>query len=378
MRIALVGPTYPFRGGVSQHTTVLWKYLKQKHDIYFISFRRQYPSIIFPGSSDKEPGKVRKIRGCDYLIDSLNPFTWAAAAQKIVSYKPDIIVFIWWVPFFAFCWKFIANIVRKRIGIKTVYVCHNVLPHENSFLWEKITKWALRSSEGFTVHSESDKKKLEEISPGKEVITLPIAPHPEPVLEGISKSDARQSVGVPKDKVVFLFFGFVRKYKGLDLLIDALARLDNQSAHLLIAGEFWGKRNFYDTLIRNKNLDKQVTIVDRYISEDEFEQFFSAADVVVLPYRDATQSGVPQLAFTMGRPVIVTNVGGLAENIKSSNHGVVVKSQNIGELTEAMRAFVNGEKVIDSPYLKKYAKARMDRDWSQMVRAIETLGFKNG
>ncbi|MCD6116180.1 glycosyltransferase [bacterium] len=376
MRIVLIGPTFPFRGGIAQHTTLLWKFLKKRHEVYFISFKRQYPSFLFPGSTDREPGKIRKFKECSYIIDSLNPATWAYTAESIVSYKPDIIVFIWWVPFFAFCWKFISNIVRKRIGVKTVYVCHNVLPHENGVIWETITKWALRSSQGFTVHSESDKKKLMEICPGKDVEALPIAPHPEPVIKGINNYEARQSLGIPSDKIVFLFFGFVRYYKGLDLLIDALSLIDNESAHLLIAGEFWGKRDFYNTLIKDKGLNKQITIVDRYVSEDEFELFFSAADVVVLPYRDATQSGVPQLAFTMGRPVIVTDVGGLAENVISETHGVVIEPDNVDALAESMREFMAGKIKKDSEFLKNYALDRKNRDWNGMIDAIETLAGK--
>jgi len=373
MRIALIGPTYPFRGGIAQHTTVLWKYLQKKHDVYFVSFSRQYPSLIFPGASDREPGSKKGLPGVNYLIDSVNPVTWINTARSIISYKPDLVIFIWWVPFFAFCWRIIAGIIRAKLNVKILYICHNVLPHENSRFWQKISLFALKSADGFIVHSSSDKNVLKDILFSAPVSVLPIAPHPEPVKRGISRSSAREKLGLPDGKTVFMFFGFVRKYKGLDILIDAMSMMPSDRAHLLIVGEFWESREKYKKMIRDRNLSQSVTIFDRYVPVNEFELFFTASDVVVLPYRDATQSGVPQLAFTMGRPVIVTDVGGLSENIISKKHGSVTEPENAEKLAQAMQAFLNFNVDFNSAELKKHAQARMDRDWNLLINEIIKL-----
>lgn len=374
MRIALVGPANPYRGGVAQHTTVLWKYLVKHHDVRFISFSRQYPSLIFPGSSDKEPGTVRKLGRCRYIIDTINPATWAAAARDIIGFRPHVLVFVWWVPFFAFCWRSIAYLVKRSADVPVVFVCHNVLPHENNPVWNRISSWALRCAGAFTVHSRSDHDILHAMMPGRSVVTLPIAPHPEPKIQGLSRKEARSALGLKEENTVFLFFGFVRQYKGLDILLQALDHVKDKDACLLVAGEFWNGRARYETMIQKMGLEHRVVIIDRYIADDEFETYFAASDAVVLPYRDATQSGVPQLSFAMGRPVIVTDVGGLSENIPTPAHGIVVPPANPEKLAEAMDVLARTLGEFDQSFLKKHAAERTEKDWMRMVQAIETLG----
>jgi len=366
-----MGPTTPYRGGVSQHTTLLCHYLRRRFEVDFISFKRQYPSILFPGKSDKDPSKDADQERCNYLLDSINPFTWMKTAKQIRSTSTELLVIVWWVPFFALMWWLIIKKVRHARNVPVLFVCHNVFPHESNFLWSMLTRWVLQLPDGFIVHSKTDELDLHEIRSTPRVFRLPIAPHPRPKIKMWDKQPARAKLKLDQNVPVFLFFGFVRHYKGLDILLDAFADLlRKRSCSLLVAGEFWGSREPYDKQIQSLQISKHVKIVDKYVAMEEMGLYFGAADVVVLPYRSATQSGIPQLALGLNRPVIVTHVGGLAENIKNPHQGLVVPPENTKALASAMMQFLDTmkERLSKSSKTKKF-----DTDWILMVNTIDSF-----
>jgi len=369
-KITLIGPTYPYRGGVSQHTTLLCHYLRHRFDVDFISFKRQYPALLFPGKSDKDPSLDADQEKCDYLLDSINPLTWVRTAQHIHSNRPDLLVIIWWVPFFAVMWWLLIRLVKSHLDIPVLFVCHNVFPHEKSVFWSMLTRWILQLPDGFTVHSKTDDADLQSIRSQAKIFRLPIAPHPRPKTKTWDQKSARSKLGLDEDTPVFLFFGFVRPYKGLDILLNAFAALrQTKDATLLVAGEFWGSREPYDQQIQKLQISDSVHIVDRYIAMEEMGLYFGAVDAVVLPYRSATQSGIPQLAFALDRPIVVTDVGGLAENIKHPSQGIVVPPNDTKALTAAMSQFFGDRR--KQALKKSSSQKHFDTDWIAMVDTIE-------
>jgi glycosyltransferase involved in cell wall biosynthesis len=367
MRIALIGPTHPYRGGVSQHTTLLCRHLRRSHAVDFISFRRQYPQWLFPGKTDKDPSRSPDIEPCARLLDAADPSTWEPAARRAAGFRPDALVLVWWVPFFAPAWWFIVRKVRARLRVPVIFICHNVLPHETNAWMARIVRSALGLADGFVVHSEADRGRLLGLRPGAPVIRCPIAPHPSlPPFRGTRRA-ARAELGIGGRSPVFLFFGFVRPYKGLDLLLDAMTLVTARrpGAALLVVGEFWEPVEKTRRRIRELNLGDSVRIVDRYVGNEEVGVYFAACDAVVLPYRSATQSGVPQMAASLGRPAVVTDVGGLAENVRRTGMGRVVPTGDPAALARAMLSAASG---------KTTARPKgTDPAWRDIVSAIETL-----
>jgi glycosyltransferase involved in cell wall biosynthesis len=367
MRIALIGPTHPYRGGVSQHTTLLCRHLRRSHEVDFISFRRQYPQWLFPGKTDKDPSRSPDIEPCARLLDAADPSTWEPAARRAAGFRPDALVLVWWVPFFAPAWWFIVRKVRARLRVPVIFICHNVLPHETNAWMARIVRSALGLADGFVVHSEADRGRLLGLRPGAPVIRCPIAPHPSlPPFRGTRRA-ARAELGIGGRSPVFLFFGFVRPYKGLDLLLDAMTLVTARrpGAALLVVGEFWEPVEKTRRRIRELNLGDSVRIVDRYVGNEEVGVYFAACDAVVLPYRSATQSGVPQMAASLGRPAVVTDVGGLAENVRRTGMGRVVPPGDPAALARAMLSAASG---------KTTARPKgTDPAWRDIVSAIETL-----
>jgi glycosyltransferase involved in cell wall biosynthesis len=377
MKITLIGPAYPYRGGVSQHTTLLGHYLRRFHEVDFISFKKQYPKLLFPGKTDKDPSRSAEREPCVYLLNPLDPASWNAVVHRVLDFNPRVVVLIWWVPFFAPAWWFIVRKVRARTDIRVVFVCHNVLPHEKNILTERITRAVMALPDGFTVHSEFDEKQLLQLRPEASICRCPIAPHPRAVSSGEGREESRRILRIGRHLAVFLFFGFVRPYKGLDLLLQAMAKVvrARPNALLFVVGEFWEPIDKYRRMTKRLGLDRHVTFVSRYVPNEEVAIYFSACDTVVLPYRSATQSGVPQMAISMGRPVIVTDVGGLAENVTHSNMGWVVPPGDTNALAEAMITSIE-------PRQKRKLNSKIGTQndfppaWKAIVNAIEKLSIR--
>jgi glycosyltransferase involved in cell wall biosynthesis len=311
MRISLIGPVYPYRGGIAHFTTMLAKKLMEGgHEVQVISFKKQYPAWLYPGKSDKDtsPGRIKV--PADYLLTPYDPFTWIQTIRTIKEFEPKKVVFPWWVTIWGPAFRYLIKRLRNS-GIQTTFLIHNTTPHEGHFWDPLLAKETLKWADQFIVMSEKEKMRLETLIPDAKNIS--IVPHPiydmfKPT--SLSKGEIRLKLRLPLDKPVILFFGFIRPYKGLNILIDTLDFIisKGQEVHLLIAGEFWEDRAKYDAQIKTAGLEKYVHIFDYFIPDDEAAEFFEAANLFVAPYTDGTQSGAVKLALGFGLPIVVTDI----------------------------------------------------------------------
>lgn len=372
MKFCVVGPAHPLRGGIAHHTTLLCRHLAESHEVEAITFRRLYPALLFPGKSQTDPSRHAAAFQAEPLIDSLNPLTWAGAGDRIRRMNADCVLVQWWQPFFGPCLATIAAKARKNS--KVAFICHNVLPHESMPLTRGLTRHALKHGNGFIVHSEQDREGLMDLLPNLPPEAVVKTIHPEYELfpvTGMTKSEARSRLGI--EGKVILFFGLVRKYKGLMDLIDALALVRDKNLTCLVAGEFYDKKARYASRIGELGLGARVHLTDRYVPNEEVELYFAAADVVVLPYRSATQSGIAQIAYRFGRPVIATSVGGLPESIDDGRTGLLVPARDLQALAQAI------DRYFDESMEQRLAAAiREDAgrfSWDRVIEAIESLTF---
>lgn len=341
-RFCLIGPTYPYRGGIAHYTTLLARHLRAAgYETLLISFSRQYPAWLFPGRSDKDPSERPLRTAAEYLLDPLDPLSWRRALRRIREWRPDVVVIPWWVPFWAPAWAALGRGIKRLPGApRLLFICHNVLPHEQGklsrHLLPAVIKWALAPADGFITHSQTDKDTLTRFFPeaGIRVTALP-------TYQSVGQAATVDlPVVLPDDRPLLLFCGFVRPYKGLDVLLDALPLvLAKRPLHLLVAGEFWQGAETYRRQIADLQLEEDVTIIDEYLPDELLTTCIARADVVVLPYRSATQSAVIQVAFGQAKPVITTNVGGLAEAVEDGRTGLVVPPENPHALAEAIECF---------------------------------------
>jgi glycosyltransferase involved in cell wall biosynthesis len=311
MRIALIGPVYPYRGGIAHYTTMLDRALKADgHEVLLVSFVRQYPDWLFPGKSDQDPSESGlRVDNAQYWIDSLNPFTWLKAFRRIAKFYPDRIVLQWWTPFWALTWTLFGFLSHVFLETELVYLCHNVLPHEERKWHRWVAKTVLHWGDAYNVHSVEEKRRLLALLPEA---TVSVNPHP--VYGMFSKEaqptreEARFQLELPSEAHVLLFFGIIRPYKGLKSLIQALPIVLEEYAdiQLLIAGEFWEDVKIYESLIHAQGVASIVSIENRYIPNEEVSMYFRAADILVAPYVNVTGSGVTQLALGYGLPMVVT------------------------------------------------------------------------
>jgi glycosyltransferase involved in cell wall biosynthesis len=338
-RITLIGPTHPFRGGIAHYTTLLSQHLRASHEMLLISFIRQYPGWLFPGKSDRDPTRRPLQTEAEYLLDPLNPITWLRTVNRVRHWRPEIVVMQWWHPFWAPAWAFVARAVKRfRSKPRLIFICHNVVPHEKR-PWDGVAlRLALSSGDGFITHSQAEAQQLRRLLPWGRVEVAYL-----PTYASLNQSEqADLTLKLPRDRPLILFFGFVRHYKGLDILLEALPDvLANQPVHLLVVGEFWQSDKPYREQIKRLNLETAVTLVNAYIPDEELVAYIRAADVVVLPYRSATQSAAVQLAFGLGKPVITTNVGGLSEVVEHGRTGLVVPSEQPEALASSINSYFN-------------------------------------
>jgi glycosyltransferase involved in cell wall biosynthesis len=373
LKLALVGPVYPYRGGIAHYTTMLYRELVARgHQVSLYSFKRQYPRWLFPGRTDRDPSVLKLDAQCAYTLDSLNPLTWWKTARAIRAQRPDALILQWWVPFFAPMWAVLARVARG-VGIKVLFICHNVLPHEQRPWDIKLAHWVLGLGAGFVVSSQAEKSLLLTLLPGRRV---EIAPHPIYDMfadQVVPREEARQQLGLSQFEPVLLFFGLVREYKGLRYLLEAVPAIQAElgAIRLLIAGEFWRDKQTYLDQMTRLGIEQNVTIVDRYIPNEKVPIYFSAADVAVLPYTDVTQSGVVQLAFGFGLPVITTRVGGLAEVVEDEETGLLVPPGDCAALAEAVRRYFREGRRARMTEAIKQSRDRFD--WKKLVVSLEEM-----
>jgi glycosyltransferase involved in cell wall biosynthesis len=322
MRFCLIGPVWPYRGGISHNSAILANaVIKEGHEILLISFRRQYPQWLYPGRTDQDNSINPLIAPAEYILDPLSPYTWKKAANIVLSYKPELVIIQWWTFFWSIPIAYIARYIRTH-HVRLAFIIHNVASHETHPLDRLLTRLALNPAQDFLVFSELEKQKLEKLFPGKRVILSHLPVFSFECANEVSKLSARKSLNLPDKETILLFFGFVRQYKGLYVVIKALLGLKKKgiSPYLAIVGEFWKDKQYYLDLIKQGGIEAQVRIEDRYVPNEEAGLWFKAADVLVAPYIEGvTQSAVASLAMGYGIPMILTTqvAQGLEEFDKS-------------------------------------------------------------
>ncbi len=370
----IIGPAYPLRGGIADFNEALCKSMTaQGIETSVISFYLQYPKILFPGKSqntDGPPPTGIKIRS---LISSVNPFSWLKTASLIKKERPDFIVIRYWLPFMSPALSTIARSVRKA-GIKVIAITDNVIPHEKRAGDKALTSYFVNSCDAFVAMSNTVVNDLKQFTKSQ-----PVAFSPHPVYdifgEKISKSEAREKLGLLMGEKVILFFGFIRPYKGLDLLLHAMAddQVRSLNLKLLVAGEFYGDEEVYTKLISDLNISGNVMLHSSYIAKEDVRNFFCAADLIVQPYRSATQSGITQIAYHFERPMIVTNVGGLSEIVPDEKVGFVV-DVNANAIARRISDFYLEDK--ENEFSANAAIEKEHFSWKSFVHNILSLAGK--
>jgi glycosyltransferase involved in cell wall biosynthesis len=339
MKIVLIGPAYPIRGGNALFVAHLYESLAATNDVEVISYSRLYPGFLFPGVRQTDvSGVAIKKHPAMHIIDCLNPVTWLNAARLAASMNPDMLVFTWWNPFFGFIVRTIASSFKRRVKKPVIIVAENVISHEGRWIDVFLTKIALQTADRFLVLSKVVEEGIRKLYPQVKVFrsSLPIYDCYQ-TLEQLTQPHAQQRLGLA-GKNVILFFGYIRHYKGLMNIIEALPLIRNQvsNAHLLIVGEFYDNPQPYLDTIKRLDLDVNITIINEYVANEAVHLYFTAANLAVLPYNEATQSGILSIAYGFAKPVVITDVGGLAELVDDGITGFIVPPQNIPKLADAV------------------------------------------
>jgi len=371
MKIISVGPYYPFRGGISTFNGLLCYHLRKKgYEVIPISFKRLYPGIFFPGKTQFEenisPARNVSIR----IIDSLNPVSWYKAGKLIAIIKPDLVIFHHWHSFFAPIYSRISSFLKRKTDCKLLVICHNIFPHEPNFFDRLFLKRFFNKLDGFILLAG---KLLEQLNSLVDDPLYRISPHPlyNHFPDALDRQIARNRLGIKEERVI-LYFGLVREYKGVDYLIKSVDKICTVfPVRFLIVGEFYIDKNNFLKILENVENKHLVTIVDRYVSDEEVSLYFSAADLIVLPYREATQSGVIKIAYHYDKPVVVTDVGGLREDVIDGKTGFVVPPMDVTKLSEAIIKFFNENYMnVFSNNIKRFKRKY---SWNGLVSTILDL-----
>jgi glycosyltransferase involved in cell wall biosynthesis len=346
MKITILSTTYPLRGGIAHFNGLLYKTLIKEHQVDVITFKRQYPSLLFPGKSQLEGGDTTEKIPSRVLVDSINPFNWIKIGLQLKNDKPDLIIFKYWMPFFAPCFASILKFAKLNKHTKAMVICDNVIPHEKRPGDIFLTKWYFNKVDYFVAMSKAVLDDLHKLKPKANSI-LSFHPVYSNFGEIIPKETAKKHLGITTNKV-FLFFGFIREYKGLDTLIEAVNLIkDMPDFTLIVAGEFYTDKQKYLDLIAKYNLEDKIKLYTDFIPTDDVKYYFCASDVVVLPYKDATQSGIIQIANNFNKPIIATKVGGLGEVIKDGFNGYLREPNNPKAIADAILQFYKENKEIE-------------------------------
>lgn len=385
MRIAILSCFYPFRGGISQFNTYLLEELSKKHTVKAFNFKRQYPGILFPGKTQKvsEDDDARPVESVA-VLDTANPLTYSSTARAIAGFEPDVLLTRYWMSYFApslgsVCGK-VSRILEKkgRKDFRTVAVADNIIPHEKHFFDIPLARYFVRRQSGIVTLSHAVEEQLQQICPGVRSQTIP---HPlySNFGERTDTLRARRQLGMQgtdqqvMDRKVLLFFGLIREYKGLDLLLEAMTLLDG-SYTLVVAGECYGSFDRYRQIIDSERfapIRSNLILNDRYIPDKDVKVYFSAADLSVLPYRSATQSGISSISWNFDVPLITTPVGGLIESVGEAGTGLLAESISPEGIAQAIRKYFAENKKEE--YLYNISRLKKELSWESFADKLENF-----
>jgi glycosyltransferase involved in cell wall biosynthesis len=365
MKVCLIAPLPPFRGGIAKYCHCLAKEIESRHELLLLSYCRQYPELLYGKKSQLDPAidpqRIQdEFQNLSYDIDSANPLSWRETTRRIASFRPDLVILPWWVAYWAPFYLYLLRSLRKK-GIKVVILCINVFEHEQSPLRNFLTKLVLRCGDSLIVHSEKELHQILAFNP-----RATVKRHPLPLFDyGMKPAVARNG------QLKLLFFGFVRPYKGLDTLLRAIGLLKGRDITLRVAGEFWHDKAEYLRLIGELGIGAKVECLDRYIPEEEMGRYFSEADLVVLPYRKSVTSGIIATAYGFGKPVLATQVGGFHEVVQDGLTGKLVPPEDPQSLANGILWFAENRGIDFGGNISRFTSRTMS--WNSLVDLIETL-----
>jgi len=371
-KIIILGTAHPFRGGLASYNERLAKQFQDEgHEVEIFTFTIQYPNFLFPGktqfSEEPPPSEIKISR----KVSSVNPFNWLKIGKEIKKLKPDILIFKYWLPFMGPCFGTIARRVKKNKHTKIITILDNVIPHEHRIGDKLFTKYFLKPNDAFISMSKSVETDLATFNSSK-----PRDFNPHPLFDNfgaaISKLDAKKELNLDENYHYILFFGIIRDYKGLDLLLDAFSKMDYKSKNikLLVAGEYYSNEEKYQAQIKSLGLEDDVIVINQFIKDSEVGRYFCAADIIAQPYKNATQSGVTQIAYHFETPILVTNAGGLPEMVPHNKVGYVVE-KNPQAITNALNDFYDNSR--ESEFKNNLKEEKKKYFWDKLTAKVLEL-----
>ncbi|MCD4700235.1 MAG: glycosyltransferase [Candidatus Aegiribacteria sp.] len=380
MKVCILGPAPPFRGGIVTYLGMLARELKGKgNEVFWSSFKKQYPRFLFPGSN--QLGEVApwiRMENSPRFVP-WSPLSWYRTYRDIRKENPVAVLMKYWLPFFALGYAAVAWMLNRNTDIRTIYILDNVIPHEKQPFSRVLGKAALSQGYGFIAQSENVKSDLLSVLPKINKDSIKLIPHPvydfgEPGVKRKSKSEARKELGLPMDIKVVLFFGFIKPYKGVDYLIDACPILKDRYGNgirVLIVGDVYGDSTPYYDRISNSGAEDIIDFDNGFVPDSKVEDYFIASDLLALPYLSATQSGIIQIAYNYDLPVVTTEVGGLPEVVHDGETGFLVPPEDSVKLAEAAIRFFDED---FAPRLAEgIAKEKHKYSWNNLASAILDL-----
>lgn len=372
MKVCLLGPAYPYRGGIAAFNDRLAiEFMDCGDEVNIENFSLQYPEFLFPGKTQYNPSDAPSSVRMERSVNSVNPFNWIKVGLKIRKQAPDLLIVRYWLPFMAPCLGTIMRIVRGNNHTRVVALVDNIIPHERHFYDTILSKYFVGAAHRFVVMSVSVGKELRGFT------SKPIGFNPHPLYdiygEKVSKAEALQHLGLDSNLRYMMFFGFIRDYKGLDLLLEAYAagKYWDRGVKLIVAGEFYGNSDKYFFLADSLGVRDKIVWHNDFIADNEVRYWFASADVVVQPYKTATQSGITQIAYHFERPMIVTNVGGLAEIVPDGKVGYVVEPD--AKLLELSidKFFSASADAVNNVFSDGIIEEKRRYSWASMVECLK-------
>lgn len=375
----MLGPTYPFRGATGHYGTQMVNALRERHEVLFVSVKRQYPDFLYPGNTQADKSEFHITTENEPLVSYINPLSWRKAGSRICEFEPAMVIFQWPYTALAPQLRYISGYIRRRMpGVLLVFLCHNIEQHEKRPFDDALTRMAFKRGDHFIVHDEGSRRSLLELKPDARIVVAEIPTFDIFTSREMPGEQARRELGLDPEARVILFFGHVRPYKGLKSLVKALPLAAEKvpSLYLLIVGEFWEDRKLYEEEISRDGMEGRVKIVDSYVPNEDVAKYFCATDLVVLPYESATASGILQIAYAFTKPVVTTLVGGLPDVVLDGETGYLVPPGDPSALAGSIVRFFEEDR--GESFARNIESYRERFSWDRLVETVERIPEEHG
>jgi len=374
-KIVLVGPAYPYRGGNSLFITQTYDVLKDHFEVIIYNYKLLYPSLLFPGTTQFDKSEKQLfIVPSERVINSISPFNWWNVARMIKRENADLVVFDWWHPFFGLCHGAISSFIKKAYKNQILFITENVISHEANMVDMFFTTIGLRNASMFLTLSKSVEEELKRFAKDRKIYRSELPRYDYYQTNNKENIPALKSeFGIAEDDNVLLFFGYIRKYKGLDILIKAFPKIleKHPNSFLLVAGEFYDNPSTYLKLIDKLNVGNKVKVINKFIPNEEISKYYQVSDVVILPYLSATQSAILNVTYSFNKPVIATNVGGLAEFVENGKTGVIVKPNSVDEIVKGYSEYLSLKENVD--FTRNIEEHNSKNSFKNLPRLLEEI-----